>query len=155
MNFTANLSISLLCATLLLGCGEGSNPVSQPTRPEKPLADAVPVVKPAAKTDPRHDLLVGLWELHSVQGKEEKIITNVTVEFTQAGEMISRENANIVTKGKFVVDGDTLNVITPGAEPGNETREAAQIVRLTRSELVITNVADKVKISFRRNGAAQ
>jgi len=145
----------LFTITLILfavGCGSDNASVSQPKDKETPLAQATPA-RQTPRNNPADELLYGQWELHSISSNEGKLITDITVEFTRAGDMINRDRSNIVDQGKFVVDGKKLTVTTKNPENGAETQEVANITQLSRNLLEITKEDTNVKLIFKKGNS--
>lgn len=142
-------TIAFLFVTLpFTGCSSENTNVSQPAPKETPLAQAVHANQ-TPKANPADELLYGQWELQSISSNEGKLITDVTVEFTRAGDMINRDRNNIVDQGKFAVDGKRLTVTTKTPD-GAETHEIAHITQLSKNVLEITKDDTNVKLTFKK-----
>lgn len=124
-------------------------PPPQPSSPTKQTSSA----KPAPKVEVDESLLYGAWLLHAVSAKDAKVPDGVTVEFQKDGTLVSRENSNLVSQGKFTLEGDSLTVVTPADEKSPEAREVASILKLNAVELELKQENDVV-MRFKRTEPA-
>jgi uncharacterized protein (TIGR03066 family) len=143
--------IGLVCVPFLAtGCSDAVEQVGGPGA--KPLA--IPAAKPANRPTTPDSPLVGVWQLHTISADKEIVVSDITIEFTGDGEMVSRKGEKVESRGKYLVDGPRLVVTTKHAE-GNETRETAHINQLSATEMEITNDANQAKLRLRREAATQ